>query len=182
MNYWFSSDWHLSHKALMKAYRPNFYSIEEMNEYIISHFYEKVKKGDQIYFLGDLSWDRQVAYEFLRNKPNNIHFHFIWGNHDKKIVQESFLKKYCASIDWIKDIKIENQKISLCHYMMNSWNCSHWNAWHIHGHHHNALHLLEDFGKSINVCIDHHNYEILNYEEIKEFMQNREDNWDLIKK
>jgi calcineurin-like phosphoesterase family protein len=176
LNYWFTSDWHLSHK---KAYElRSLSSKEHMDSLILDNFFEVVRGGDQVYFLGDLTYIRQAAIDFFKRKQKNIHFHFILGNHDKKIIQKTLLEKYCAWYGWLKDIKIDNQKITLCHYMMNSWNCSHWNAWHLFGHHHSREQANYSQGKTLGVAVDLNNYYPLSFDQIKDFMNNRPNNWD----
>ena len=181
-NVFFSSDFHFSHYNLMKALNRPFGSIEEMNDKIISNFFSFVSKGDMVYFLGDLSWDVRVAEDFFKRLwEKSINFYFIHGNHDKDIRNE-LLNKYCRWNGWIKDISIDNQKISLCHYMMLSWNCSHHGAWHLHGHHHDAEQSKKAVGKVLNVCTDLHGFRPVSFEDVREYMKNRPDNWDLIKK
>jgi calcineurin-like phosphoesterase family protein len=176
---WFTSDWHLSHFQVMVTLKRPFKSTEEMNEVIIDNFYSSVKPGDNVYFIGDMSFDKKTANDFFEKKPRNIYFHFIYGNHDKNIKQ--LIKKHCSSFSWIKDIKINNQKITLCHYMMASWNHSHWGAWHLFGHHHNKIQADHSIGKTLDVCVDLHNFKPLSFEEVEEYIKNRPDNWDLIK-
>lgn len=180
MNYWFTSDWHLSHYNIMKyAHRP-FSSVEEMDSTIIDRFHNSIKPGDQVYFLGDLSFNKEVVEVFFRyNIPRNIHFHYIIGNHDRHILKMA--KEYCDSVSQIKDIKIEKQKITLCHNPMITWNCSHWGAWQLFGHHHSNI-IYEKFpGKIMNVGVDVNNFYPVNFCQVRDFMHNQPDNWDLIK-
>jgi len=182
-NIWYSSDWHLSHHNLRKVFRPQFSSSEEMDLYIIEKFFSEVKNGDRFYFLGDLAWNKQIGQQFFeRLKKTNIQFYFVYGNHDKKLWKKSYLSKYCTTQpSWIKDIKIDSVKIALCHYPMLSWNCSHYNAYMLHGHHHsNAMDRFQ--GKRMNVCLDMRNYQFVTHDEVLEYMKNQPDNWDLIKK
>ena len=181
MNHWFSSDFHLSHYNLMKFLNRPFSSVEEMNATIIDNFYSQVKPGDQVYFLGDLSWNRKIAIDFLSKLPKNIHFHFIPGNHDKKLFKESVIRPYVDSYSWIKDIKVNGQKITLCHYLMLSWNCSHWNAYLLHGHHHKDVSNIA-VGKVMNVCVDLHDFKMVEFEEVKEYMKNKKNNWNYVEK
>lgn len=178
---WFTSDWHLAHENLRIRMNRPFANIQEMDEKIIENFFNVVKPGDRVYFIGDMTYDKTVAQAFFERKPRNIHFHFIMGNHDKKYLKYNFLKNYCETIDWLKEIKIKGQKITLCHYMMASWDCSHWNAWHIHGHHHNQEQSNHAIGKVLNVCVDLHNFEMISFDQVVEYMKTRPDNWDLIK-
>lgn len=152
-----------------------------MDKILIDNFFKRVKKKDVVYFAGDLSWDKNVAEHFLQYiKHDNIEFHFIRGNHDRRL-QDSMLKKYCASISLYKDIQINNQKITICHYPMYSWSCSHFGAWLLHGHHHRNTEKQFP-SKIMNVGIDVNNFSPVSFEEINIYMKSRPDNWDYIKK
>ena len=181
MNYWFTSDLHLSHENLRKFLNRPFSSIEVMDEVIADNIYSCLKAGDILYILGDLGWKRKTVFDFLKRKPRNVHFHLIYGNHDKKLFKRKHIESYFDSIEWIKDIKVYGQKITLCHYLMLSWNCSHWNAWHLHGHHHKYVSNIS-VGKVMNVCADLHNYYPVSFEEVNEYMNNRGNNWNFKEK
>lgn len=184
-NYWFSSDWHLSHKSIKEKLRPQFSSIEEMDDTIITNMFQNVSKGDQFYFLGDMilgrNKDSLKKVIDLKNK-NKIHFHWIIGNHDKKLSKYFF--EFCDSVVHIKNIKINNQKITLCHYPMISWNCSHYGAWQLFGHHHCKNHggPVPIMGKQINVNCEFHNFKPLTFEQIKIEIDKLKNGWDYIEK
>jgi len=177
---YFSSDWHLNHKNIMKYSNRPFSSIEEMNDNIIRNFFTSLENNSDVYYLGDLSFNLTTAESFLMSIPKNIRFHFIRGNHDKQL-QDTLLKKYCTSVcNGYKDINYNGQKITLCHYPMYSWNCSHYGAWMLHGHHHSNT---QDrfYGKIMNVGVDLHNFKPISFDEVKSFMDKREENWDMVK-
>ena len=179
---YFTSDFHLSHDAIREYSNRPFDNIEDMNETIIQNFFDTVRGGDVVYFLGDLSWDTEVAKDFLFSIPKNISFHFIVGNHDKNPIIK-VAKGFCDSVSWMRDIKIKEQKITLCHYPMISWNCSHWGAFMLHGHHHSNI-IEEKFpdGKIMNVGVDENDFYPVSFTQVQVYMEHRKDNWDLIKK
>jgi calcineurin-like phosphoesterase family protein len=180
---WFGSDFHLHHKMLWKKYRSQFSSIQEMDEYIINTIKEKLKPGDIFYFLGDLCWTLQSGRDFFNVFPRNVHFHFIEGNHDHKFIKK-FKKEFPRIHIWtIKNIKVENQAITCCHYPMLSWNKSHYGAWQIFGHHHSDGVNFYLRGKQMNVCLDVIGFDkvIISFDEVQKYMETRPDNWDLIK-
>ena len=179
-NIWFSSDWHLNHKNIIKNCNRPFQTVEEMDNSILYHFDRLVKSGDKFIFIGDMSFNKNTIKNFL-NKDiiKHITFYYILGNHDpmKKDEIKSINKRII--VEYLKDIKIDNQKITLCHYPMRSWNCSHWGAWMLHGHiHYNTNDKFK--GKIYNVGVDLHNFNPVNYDTIKQYMDNKEDNWDFI--
>ena len=78
---WFSSDLHLMHDRDF-VYKPRgFNSVYEMNEQIIKNFNEVVDDGDDLYLLGDLMLNDNVAgMQLLNQLPGRKHI--ILGNHD----------------------------------------------------------------------------------------------------
>lgn len=179
----FTSDWHLSHMNIIKYCNRPFSSVEEMNETILEKFRDRVSKGDMVYFLGDFSfknYDGKLINDFFESITNQrIQFHFIKGSHDKYLPK--FVKNHCSSISDLKNVIVNKQNITLCHYPMISFHCSHYGTWQLYGHHHRDLSEIAT-GKKMNVCIDLHNFYPVSFEEVKEYMKKREDNWDIIKK
>ena len=57
-NVWFTADTHFNHRRLIEINRPQFGSVEEMNETMIERWNERVKKGDRVYHLGDFALGR----------------------------------------------------------------------------------------------------------------------------
>ena len=176
-NIYFTSDWHLSHINIMKYSNRPFSSVEEMNDTIISNFYDTVKPGATIYFLGDFSFDRVITENFFTKLPKNIHFHFISGNHHKKT--KNIIERFVDSYSNMKDIKINERKITLCHYAMRVWNCSHFNSWQLYGHSHGTL---SSVGKQCDVGVDDWNFFPVRFEQIEEYMKTQPDNFNVIRR
>lgn len=179
---WFTSDWHLfSTNFLKNPLRMEFSSVEEMNDNIISNIFERVKSGDNLYFLGDIGWkfpDNYLNTLFNNFKKHKINFHWIEGNHDKDIHIDS------SSIKWrgqIKDIIVNKQPITVCHYPLIVWNKSHYDAWNLFGHIHyqdNTWNRLSEISKDkcillkskrCNVNTELYNFRPLEFEEIQGF-------------
>jgi len=175
-NIYFTGDWHLGHANIMKYSNRPFHSVGEMNDTIISNFYNTIKPGASVYFLGDFSFDRVITEDFFIKLPKNIHFHFIYGNHDKKIM--NIVKYFVDSCSGMKDIKVDEYKITLNHYAMRVWNCSHFNSWQLYGHSHGTL---PPEGKQCDVGVDSWNFFPVSFEQIKEYMEKQPDNFNLIK-
>jgi calcineurin-like phosphoesterase family protein len=131
---WFTADFHLSHKNIIKYTNRPFESIQEMDTILIKNLEERLSNGDVLYFLGDLTFNEQKANYFFE-KLKNIEIHFIIGNHDSSNIIR-IANENCASVSHMKDIKNEGQSLTLCHYAMRVWNKSHFNAWQLYGHSH----------------------------------------------
>lgn len=109
----FTADFHLSHKNILKYCNRPFKNVEDMNRTILQNVEESVKPKDTLYFLGDLTFKEKVAREFFI-KFSEIEIHFVIGNHDSKGVIK-IAREYCTSVEHLKNIKIAGQHITLCH-------------------------------------------------------------------
>lgn len=185
---WFTSDWHLRHANIIKYCHRPFKDVEEMNQTILRNFWEKVMPYDEVYFLGDFcfkdSGDKLVNF-MQEIKDKHIKFHLILGSHDKRWEGGSTLNKHCASVSNMKNIEVEEQAITLCHYPMMTWHKSHYGSWQLFGHHHSSIitmRILNNLpGKKMNVCADLHKFYPVSFKEVKEWMEAMPENWDLIK-
>jgi calcineurin-like phosphoesterase family protein len=114
-----------------------------MDEYLINNTNECVGVDDTLFYLGDWVFPGQdnfaeVAKRY-RNRINCKNIIFIWGNHDKKgRGNHQFTNLFRGCYDLL-EIESNNQKITLCHYAMRTWNKSHHGAWHLYGHSHASL-------------------------------------------
>jgi calcineurin-like phosphoesterase family protein len=169
---YFISDFHFQHTRMAKM--RGFYSMEEMNETIIQKYNASVKQNDITYFLGDFCF-RGEPQKFLDRL--NGHFYFIRGNHDQKIIKH---KKIIYWTNGYYDLKLYEQKLTLCHYPMMTWNCSHYNSWSLHGHHHSNI-ISEKFpGKRLCVSWESLNGYPISFPTIIEEMKKLPNNWDFL--
>ncbi len=174
---WFSADYHLSHENIMKYCHRPFKTVEEMNDTILNNVKNLVKPKDILYFLGDLSFNAKIARETLIElKTLGLEIHFVLGNHDHNNIVK-IAEEYCTSVSILKDIKIQDQLITLCHYAMRVWNKSHFNAWQLYGHSHGEVPPL---GKQHDVGVDNNNFKPVSYEELIELMNKRQNNLNYI--
>lgn len=165
------SDYHFNHTRM--ANMRGFPSYEEMNEAIISSHNSVVSKKDNVFYEGDFCF-RDDPCQFLDRL--NGHFYFIRGNHDQKIIKH---KKIVRWVDGYYDVKLHGQKITLCHFPMLTWECSHYGAWMLHGHHHSNF---TGQGKMLNVSWEGLKGLPISFDEVVEIMKGKPDNWDLIRK
>jgi len=157
MNTFFTADLHLSHDAILKhCNRP--WSIEEHNDALIARWNAIVSKRDTVYVLGDMMMvraqpdgtPRMKIYRRLRHRLNGSII-LIKGNHDAGSSEyyDCFTKVY----DFGAEVKIDGEKIVLCHYPMRSWNRSFHGSFHAFGHLHGRLEGV-DTGVSCDVGVD----------------------------
>lgn len=180
---WFTSDWHLDHANIIKYSNRPFANVEEQQKVILSNFFIKVKKGDIVYFLGDIAFNSDAfqlfAKQFRQQYGTSVEFHYIEGNHEKSIIPE--IKRFATSYSKLNEIYWNDQPITLCHYIMYSFSKSHFNAWQIYGHHHGYVDT-KMLGKRMNVCVELNNYSPVSIDNVAKWMDQQPNNWDLLTK
>lgn len=132
---WFTADWHFGHHLMVEKYRP-YSSLNEMDDVIIESM-AAVRPADRLYVLGDISFRPPIETSKLLGRINGQKY-LIIGNHDKRINSPEINRHFI----WMKDlesIKIDGQRVVMCHYPMLSWYGSSRGAWMLHGHCHGNL-------------------------------------------
>jgi len=163
---WFTSDTHYNHKNSIDRWRFGFSSIEDMNNRLVESFNSVLTNHDTLYHLGDIALDSPSTLEFLeRLKIKQIHL--IWGNHDDTRVKH---QKLVWTGD-LKYIKIDDTKLMLSHYPMESWRNSHHGSLHLHGHTHGDL---PPKGRRMDVGVDTNNFMPYSFDEVRGKLEARE--------
>lgn len=171
----FTSDHHFGHKNIIKFSNRPFQNVEEMDEFMIQRWNEKVSADDEVYYLGDMGLCSPNKLKKILDRLNGK-IYLINGNHEKSA-------QACESrFEWIKDyheLVIEDedyhkgrQLIVLFHYSMNEWNASHWGTFHLFGHSHGTL-TENPSSLSFDIGVDCHDFYPLSYEEIKAIMKKK---------
>lgn len=166
---WFTSDWHLGHANIIQYAQRPFRDTEEMDRTILENFRARVAPHDTVYFLGDLTFNKELARQFLSSIPRSMAFHFIRGNHDNWM-SDAFLLQFCRSVSELKTIREGPHHIVLCHYAMRVWPKSRYDAWQLYGHSHGNL---PPVGKQWDVGVDSNDYQPVSLAELETIMQER---------
>ena len=140
----FTSDLHFNHTNIIHLCNRPFKDAIEMNRTLIDNWNAKVRKNDEVYFLGDAGLGHgKVFSKHLRSALYKLNgtIHFITGNHDKetlKVASDRF-----KTISDLKTTKVHyngrSYHIVMCHYPMLEWNGSHRGYLHAFGHCHGNL-------------------------------------------
>lgn len=172
----FTSDHHHQHKRICEySNRP--WSQDDNSEMLIQRWNERVGIEDDVYHLGDFAfiWPKKIGELFEILEKLNGRIHFIRGNHDDPKVWQLIEDKNFPHVEWIKDyheMKVDQQKIVLCHYAFESWNGAGHGSWHLHGHSHGSL---PPRGKRLDVGIDAHvDFRVFTYDEVEQHMAKQE--------
>lgn len=167
MRIYFTADWHNLHYNILRYCGRPFKNEYEQQQCLLNNHNSIVKPGDTVYYLGDIAMTEAGAIAAL-NKMNGRKI-FILGNHDFRF--RKIIKQYCDEVYNLHDIRIGQQKITLCHYAMRVWNCSHHGAWQLYAHSHGEL---PPIGLQYDVGVDNNNFKPVSFEEINEIMKKME--------
>ena len=147
-------------------------SVALMDKTIIDNTNSDVKENDTLYILGDFAFvkthEQAKAYRDRINCKNVI---LIWGNHDNRELLKGLFQGYYDLLD----INVKGQKITLTHYAMWTWDCSHRSSWNLFGHSHNMIHSLSGTF-SCDVGVDAWDYHPVSFEQLKLFMSEKDIN------
>ena len=172
---WFTGCTHFNHHNIIKNTNRPFKNTDEMNETMIDNWNDRVGEKDTVYHHGDFGWHYGDLSLILKRLKGKIIL--IKGNHDKKFLNKHL--HYFDSVHTLLDIKLFDQKITLCHYAMRVWNCSHWNAWHLYSHSHGKL---PSEGKSYDVGVDNNSFSPVSFGFINQIMKNKPNNINFIER
>ena len=119
---YYIADCHFFHRALNdKMDARGFDDVDQMNDYMIERWNEKVKKNDEVIVLGDFSWgnarETQDVLDRLKGK-----IYLIVGNHDRFIEDKSFDTSQFGWIKQYEELKDNRRKVVLCHYPIACYN------------------------------------------------------------
>jgi len=166
-NIWFTSDTHFGHANIIRFCDRPFKDVQEMNETLISNWNKCVKPNDEVYHMGDFSFEKDPAATAARLNGRK---HLIKGNHDKWRHIEALNPFFV----WIKDyfsLKVGRQKFILFHYPIRNWHHSYKGTIHLFGHSHGGT---EDLGRSTDVGVDCWDYKPVNIDTVLEYMEGKE--------
>ena len=135
------SDTHFGHENILSECRPQFSSIDEMNEVLINNINKKMKKNDLLYIVGDFAFRSKTSpIEILEAiKPKKI---LIIGNHDRdwlKHLSQEEIGRLFVGVYQTYSIKKNGIELHFNHFPQLAWSRSHYFAqsFSICGHIHN---------------------------------------------
>jgi len=176
MNY-FSSDFHLGHKNVLRFDNRPFDSIGHHDDAIIHNVNETMDSNDSLFFLGDFTMSRSknVILAYFRRFRQDINIHLIYGNHDdvlQKLAPQLIEERLILSARDANYIRCNRQKIYISHYSCRTWRSAQHGAWHLYGHSHGKLES-QPYGRSMDVAIHLHNYKPLSFDQVAAVMERR---------
>lgn len=119
---YYIADPHFFHAALnTKMDRRGFENAEQMNQYMLDKWNQKVRKNDEVIILGDLSWGKAEETNELIEKLNG-RLYLIQGNHDRFLKNNNFNVNRFVWIKQYEELQDNKRKVILCHYPIMCYN------------------------------------------------------------
>lgn len=173
MNYYIA-DMHFGHANILKLSHRPFKNIDEMDEYIIKKWNEKVTKDDDVYILGDFAFRSEDPMNYIKRLNGKLHL--ITGNHDKKVINN--YRRCFVEITQMKTVRDTDKNgneisIVLCHYPLVEWDGYYRGFYHFYGHVHNTFNnattqYAMNMDRAYNVGVDIINFEPCTFDEVIE--------------
>ena len=132
---YFTSDLHLGHANIIKHCNRPFHDADEMDEFLIKKWNEKVSSCDTVHILGDFIFrSKRPPEEYLSVLKGKKHL--VVGNHDKAWMKKVNLEDWFESVEMMRFMTDGQRKLTLCHYPMMSWPFSNHGGYMVYGHIH----------------------------------------------
>ena len=122
MNFYIS-DLHLYHlNIITKLDKRPFKNEDEMHEYIVEKWNEKISANDDVYIVGDLSFGSgYLTNELLKRLKGRKHL--VIGNHDAKLLRGNQIdRSLIQSIRDYYEIDDGGRRVVISHYPMMFYN------------------------------------------------------------
>jgi len=172
MSIFLTADSHFSHPFMAKSRGLD---IPYMDKLILDTWNSQIKRGDEVYILGDFAFGKNDEVRRLRSKIKGK-LHLILGNHDYKNNIQRLTDCFTSMRD-LMTLNYKKQKIILCHYCMDTFEASHYDSYHCFGHSH--CHYSPS-GKRMDVGVDGNNYRLWPLDDILDIMGSKPHNFNYI--
>lgn len=172
-NTFFISDHHFQHSGVLKfkdahhcLIRPEFDSVDEMNEYMIESHNKTVGVNDTVYFLGDVTWKTNTQSREIMSRLNGKKYLCV-GNHDDvnflyPYFKKVYLWKYFPEFNMIAShVPLAKRDLKRAGY-------------NVHGHTHEQFvkrvvaGVTQEDWRYANVCVENIGYIPIELEELRE--------------
>lgn len=186
---YYTSDPHYDHKNICRGTTSwkeveegsshqetrDFDTLEKMNFAIVDGINKVVLPDDELYCLGDWSFNGKENIKKFRDRLNCNNIHLIFGNHDQWITPpKSPYRKLFTSTDYYKEVQFGKGRYDffcLFHYAIAPWNSRHRGSYHLYGHSHNTFPDRGD--RSMDVGVDTNNFIPYSEDEILSHLSKR---------
>ena len=118
---YYISDLHFFHRRIKDMDKRDFETLFEMHEYMIAQWNNKVRKNDEVFVLGDLSFGNGTeTYELLSRLNGRITL--IEGNHDHRFLDDRNFVDNFENIYSYDEKRDDGRIVIMSHYPMPFYN------------------------------------------------------------
>lgn len=147
MTVFFTSDQHWGHAAILNMAARPFDTVEQMDASMLEAWNSVVRPPDTVWFLGDLAHGlEQHKLDRLFRRLHGTK-RLIQGNHDNAAT----LALPWASVSQLELLRLEGERLTLCHYALREWPAFYRGGLHFFGHSHSKM---PGSRRSIDVGVD----------------------------
>jgi calcineurin-like phosphoesterase family protein len=139
------SDNHFGHKNIIKYCNRPFFSVDEMNSYMIFQWNSVVQDDDTVIHGGDFMFYKNDTGIFNSLKGEKI---LVRGNHDHKATLNLGWEKVVDRLDFVHN----NVNVVIDHYPLVEWNRKTHGSIHLYGHVHDTE--MIEIPNSFCICVE----------------------------
>ena len=160
MTTFFTADTHFGHAGIIRHCARPFTDVAAMDEAMVAGWNAVVRPRDEVWHLGDFAV--RVEPDALRRLFARLHGRkrLVVGNHDDGA---TLTLPWAETPTQIAMIRIEKQKLVLCHYGLRVWPGQHGGALNLYGHSHGRL---PGHSRALDVGVDCWGYAPVSLEQI----------------
>lgn len=138
-------DSHFSHRGILNS-RPQFTSIQEMDDALLTAWRSRVRPNDTVYIVGDLFGFR-ANIDILENLTGQLVL--VCGNHEETWLPHVEPNRYFSRVCDTAKITDDGRTVAMCHWPRPDLYPKEEDGWLLHGHLHGTPPRREDW---IDLC------------------------------
>lgn len=147
------SDTHFSHANIIRYCNRPYTNVEAMNDDMIMKWNSIISPEDRVIHNGDFSFAKDGDIDIFNNL--NGRKILVKGNHDKRIMKFEW-----ESIHDILEFTLNDKRVIMCHYPLESWNHMFHGSIHLYGHvHDKSMPIIKN---RYNICVEMTDYSPVN--------------------
>ncbi len=120
---YYIADLHFFHSNINdRLDKRGFSNVEEMNEFLVKQWNSRVKSGDEVVIIGDISFGNAEQTNAIVRRLNGKKY-LIKGNHDHKFLKDrNFDHSLFVSVKEYDEMNDNGRRVVLCHYPILFYN------------------------------------------------------------
>jgi calcineurin-like phosphoesterase family protein len=156
---YFISDTHFGHEGVVKFAARPFENAAQMDAAMIAAWNSVVRGNDIVIHGGDFAFGNVERAKWIFDRLNGRKI-LVRGNHDRL----GHTQIGWQSVHEILDLKIDGERVIVCHYPMREWPGYYRSAYHLFGHSHTTM---PSSSRALDIGVDNIGITPLSFEQLK---------------